>query len=201
MKYKTLIILLHHWLHTQNQIYFFGRVLLFFPLTFGYWKPSKSLIFNFSKLLFRFLAKFRQQKKGGYELWSWTKETVDRSFKSANKLVWVGVEVEEQTWGSVAYITIGDAVWNTPSQPCTTSSKHPSSNSSAETSFRRSLAPGNCSRCFDFSVMSPNNNPFSHYPMSSKLLLFSFQTKEICENQRWKSSTTNHMGFEGSWKD
>jgi hypothetical protein len=52
-------------------------------------------------------------------------------------------------------LAVGDMIeenWITPSQPSTTLSKYPGSIQLATNNFRRSVAPGNSSRCFDFSA-------------------------------------------------
>jgi hypothetical protein len=72
----------------------------FFLGEFYYVFPSLLAIENLQNLLFSIFPNFyfvlwrnfANKKKGRYELRSWTKETLDRSFKSANKLVELGLK-------------------------------------------------------------------------------------------------------------
>jgi hypothetical protein len=95
MKYKTLIILLHHWLHTQNQILLFGRASFtnFFPSLLAIENHQNHLFSIFPNFYFVFWRNFANKKKAvmNYDHGQ-KKETLHRSFKSANKWVELGLK-------------------------------------------------------------------------------------------------------------
>jgi hypothetical protein len=65
MKYKTLIILLHHWLHTQNQIFFLGEFYYFFPSLLAIENLQNLLFSIFPNFYFVFWRNFANKKKAG----------------------------------------------------------------------------------------------------------------------------------------